>query len=99
MIEMHRKYAGKGLAVISLSLDDPTDKAAVAEAEKFLKEKKAVCTNVLLDESFGEGFEKLQHRCDPSRLCLRSGRQRRSSGSRWTTRTTSSLTTKWKRLS
>ena len=59
VIEMHRKYASKGLAVISLSLDDPTDKAAVAEAEKFLKEKKAVCTNVLLDESFGEGFEKL----------------------------------------
>jgi thiol-disulfide isomerase/thioredoxin len=59
VIEMHRKYASKGLAVISLSLDDPTDKAAVAEAEKFLKEKKAVCTNVLLEESFGEGFEKL----------------------------------------
>lgn len=59
VIEMYRKYASKGLGVISLSLDDPTDKAAVAEAEKFLKEKKAVCTNVLLDESFGEGFEKL----------------------------------------
>ncbi|MFI5456673.1 MAG: TlpA family protein disulfide reductase, partial [Isosphaerales bacterium] len=42
-----------------LSLDDPTDKAAVAEAEKFLKQKKAVFTNVLLDENFGEGFEKL----------------------------------------
>jgi thiol-disulfide isomerase/thioredoxin len=59
VIEMHRKYGPKGLAVISLSLDDPSDKAAVAEAEKFLKEKKAVFTNVLLDENFGEGFEKL----------------------------------------
>ena len=29
LVEMHRKYAKKGLAVISLSLDDPTDKAAV----------------------------------------------------------------------
>jgi thiol-disulfide isomerase/thioredoxin len=59
LVEMYHKYAGKGLAVISLSLDDPTDKAAVAEAEKFLKEKNAQFTNVLLDETFGEGFEKL----------------------------------------
>jgi hypothetical protein len=56
---MYQKYASKGLDVISLSLDDPTDKAAVTEAERFLKEKKAVMTNVLLDEAFGEGFEKL----------------------------------------
>src|SRR5208337_4943313 len=42
LVEMYRKYAGKGLAVISLTLDDPTDAKAVAEAEKFLREKKAV---------------------------------------------------------
>jgi thiol-disulfide isomerase/thioredoxin len=59
VVEMHRKYASKGLAVISLSLDDPSDKAAVDEAEKFLKAKKAAFTNVLLDENFGDGFEKL----------------------------------------
>jgi thiol-disulfide isomerase/thioredoxin len=59
VIEMHRKYAKKGLAVISLSLDDPTSKHAIAEAEKFLKEKKSVVTNVLLEEEFGVGFEKL----------------------------------------
>src|SRR5437870_6090671 len=35
VVEMHRKYGPKGLAVVSLALDDPTDKAAVAEAEKF----------------------------------------------------------------
>ena len=51
---------------ISLSLDDPTDKAAVAEAEKFLKEKKAVFTNVLLDENFGDGFEKLNINAIPA---------------------------------
>ena len=56
---MHRKYSGKGLAVISLTLDDPTDAKAVAEAEKFLREKKAVFTNVLLDENYGDGFDKL----------------------------------------
>lgn len=59
LVEMHRKYASKGLNVVSLSLDDPTDKAAIGEAEKFLKEKKAVFTNVLLDENFGDGFDKL----------------------------------------
>jgi thiol-disulfide isomerase/thioredoxin len=59
VIEMNRKYSPKGLAFISLSLDDPSDKNAVAEAERFLKEKKALFTNVLLDESFGDGFDKL----------------------------------------
>jgi len=66
VLEMHRKYGEKGLAVISLSLDDPTDKAAVAEAERFLKQKQAVFTNVLLDENFGEGFEKLNINAIPA---------------------------------
>ncbi len=59
LVEMHRKYAAKGLAVISLTLDDPTDAKAIAEAKKFLQEKKAVFTNVLLDENYGDGFDKL----------------------------------------
>ena len=66
LVEMHRKYAKQGLAVISLSLDDPTDKAAVAEAEKFLKAQKAPFTNVLLNENFGEGFEKLNINAIPA---------------------------------
>jgi thiol-disulfide isomerase/thioredoxin len=59
LVEMHRKFAGKGLKVISLTLDDPTDKKAVAAAEKFLQEKKAVFMNVLLDENYGDGFDRL----------------------------------------
>jgi len=59
LVEMNRKYRDKGLAVISLSLDDNTDKSALADAEKFLREKNARFTNVLLDEEFGVGFEKL----------------------------------------
>lgn len=59
LIEMHKKYGPKGLAVISLSLDDPTDDKAVAEAEAFLKEKKATFTNVLLKENYGDGYDKL----------------------------------------
>ena len=66
LVEMHRKYAKQGLAVISFSLDDPTDKAAIREAEKFLKAKKAGFTNVLLDENFGDGFEKLKINAIPA---------------------------------
>lgn len=59
VIEMNRKYGPKGLAFISLSLDDPSDNNAVAAAERFLKEQKAVFTNVLLEEPSGDGFDKL----------------------------------------
>jgi thiol-disulfide isomerase/thioredoxin len=59
LVEMHRKFANKGLKVISLTLDDPTDKQAVAAAEKFLQEKQAVFMNILLDENFGDGFDRL----------------------------------------
>ena len=38
----------------------------MAEAEKFLKEKKAAFTNVLLDENFGDGFEKLNINAIPA---------------------------------
>ncbi|MGO9469141.1 MAG: TlpA family protein disulfide reductase [Isosphaeraceae bacterium] len=66
VLAMHRRFAKKGLAVVSLSLDDPTNKAAVAEAEKFLKEKNSVVTNVLLDEESGEGYEKLNINAIPA---------------------------------
>jgi thiol-disulfide isomerase/thioredoxin len=66
LIEMHRKYAGQGLNVVSLTLDDPTDEKAVAAAEKFLKEKAAVFTNVLLDENFGDGFDRLDINAIPA---------------------------------
>jgi len=60
LVEMHRKYGPKGLAVISLSMDDPTDAKAVASAKAFLEEKKAAFTNVLLNEDYGDGFDKLR---------------------------------------
>jgi thiol-disulfide isomerase/thioredoxin len=66
VVEMQKKYAPKGLAVISLSLDDPANKAAVAEAERFLKEQKATFTNVLLDENFPDGFDKLNINAIPA---------------------------------
>jgi thiol-disulfide isomerase/thioredoxin len=66
VVAMNKKFGPKGLAVISLSLDDPTDKAAVAEAERFLKEKNATFTNILLDENLGDGFDKLNINAIPA---------------------------------
>ncbi len=58
VLEMHKKFADKGLQVISLSFDDPEDEAAVKEAMKFLESKKSNIINILFDEGEGGGFEK-----------------------------------------
>ena len=60
LVEMHKKYTGKGLQVISLSLDDTSDATALVDAKKFLTEKKSTFKNIVLDEEFGIGFEKLE---------------------------------------
>ena len=59
VVEMHQKYAGKGLAVVSLSLDDADKPKKVAEATTFLQSKKATFSNYLLDETNEDAFEKL----------------------------------------
>lgn len=59
LVEMHHKYGAKGLRTVSLSLDDTTDAKAVEAARAFLREKKATFLNVLLDEDYGVGFDKL----------------------------------------
>ena len=66
VVAMNQKYAGKGLAVASLSFDDPADAKQVGEAEKFLNEKKATFTNYLLDEPNLGGFEKLNINAIPA---------------------------------
>jgi len=66
LVEMHRKFGPKGLAVASLSLDDISDKGAVAEARQFLKEKDAQFANYLMNEEFGVGFEKLNINAIPA---------------------------------
>jgi thiol-disulfide isomerase/thioredoxin len=58
VVLMSQKYGDKGLAVASLSFDDPAETKQVDEARQFLREKKANFTNYLLDEEFGVGFEK-----------------------------------------
>jgi thiol-disulfide isomerase/thioredoxin len=45
LVEKHRKYADRGLAVISLSLDKPAD---AGQAVQFLRQQKATFTNLHL---------------------------------------------------
>ena len=59
LVEMSSKYADKGLVAISLSLDDADKPQKVAAATAFLKEKKAVFTNLILAERTDDAFEKL----------------------------------------
>jgi len=66
LVQMHETYGPKGLAVISLSLDDPEDKKALAEARGFLKAKKATFANFYIDEEVGAGFEKLDINAIPA---------------------------------
>lgn len=66
LVEMHKKYADRGLSVVSLSVDDPTDKKAAADALAFLKEKNATFTNVLLNEEEGVAFERLKMQAIPA---------------------------------
>ena len=48
---MHEKYAKEGLVVISVALDDIKEEPEAKErALKFLKDKRANFTNLLLDE-------------------------------------------------
>ena len=51
VVAMHAKYGGKGLAVVSLSMDPPDDPKAVAAAEAFLREQKATFTNLRMSEA------------------------------------------------
>jgi thiol-disulfide isomerase/thioredoxin len=66
LVAMHKRFADKGLQVISLSLDDTTDAKALESARKFLSEKKATFLNVVLDEDFGVGFDKLNINAIPA---------------------------------
>jgi thiol-disulfide isomerase/thioredoxin len=57
VVEMHKKYGEKGLAVCSLSMDDGKESKEVAEVLKFLKSQDAVFTNFVANDP-EEMFEK-----------------------------------------
>ena len=59
IVDLSDKYAGKGIAFASISLDDSSKPKKVADATEFLKSKKANFSNYLLKEPQDEAFEKL----------------------------------------
>ncbi|MFO0919172.1 MAG: thioredoxin domain-containing protein [Planctomycetaceae bacterium] len=53
-VELHRKYSPQGLAVISLSFDDPTDQGAPPpKVVEFLKEQRAAFENYVSGADLG----------------------------------------------
>ncbi len=50
LVELHRKYAVRGLTAVSVSLDDPHDAEAHERVRKFLATKGAEFINFVLDE-------------------------------------------------
>lgn len=66
LVAMHHKYAGKGLAVASLTLDPPDDARALADARKFLKAQGATFPNYLMNEEEGVGYERLDINAIPA---------------------------------
>jgi len=66
LIELNAKYGPRGLQVVSLSLDDTSNPKDVEAAREFLSQKKATFLNVLLDEEFGVGYEKLNINAIPA---------------------------------
>ncbi len=56
---MHKKYAKDGVVAVSVSLDDLSDKEVKDRIIKFLVEKKATFTNLILDEKPDDSTKKL----------------------------------------
>ena len=67
---MHEKYAGKGLVVVSVSLDKSTDDPDTqsARALKFLQKQRASFTNLLLDEQTPVWQEKFDISAPPAQF-------------------------------
>ena len=77
MVEMHHRYKDKGVAFVSLSVDNREDQRAIAAAREFLRKQNAVFENYLLDENILQDFEKLDLLGIPAVLIYdREGRRR-----------------------
>jgi hypothetical protein len=57
---MHRKYASRGLAAVSVSLDDPKDAKDHEKVMRFLKEQQAAFLNVQMNATPEEWQERLK---------------------------------------
>jgi hypothetical protein len=66
LVEMHKKYADKGLVVVTVSVDSLNKKDLVKQANDFLRTLNSPCRNFLLDESPELVQEKLGFVFPPS---------------------------------
>ena len=85
LVEMHKKYADKGLAVVSLSLDDPDQPKKVAEATGVPQGEEGRPSPTSSSTRDRGRLREARHQRHPGRLPLSAPTARRSSGSRWTT--------------
>ncbi len=67
-----REYAGKGLAVVSLSFDDPADEPSRSATPRSSSARRRPSSPTSCSTRIrASGFEKLEHQRDPGRLPLR----------------------------
>ena len=59
MVEMNKKYAGKGVTFISLLLEDPEEPEAIVMAKKFLVKQQADFKHYFMNENLMLSFDKL----------------------------------------
>jgi len=66
MVELSQRYQDRGVAFLSLSLDDREDEAALAFGKEFLNRQQADFAHYLLDEDLLDGFEKIDLQTVPA---------------------------------
>jgi len=59
LVQMHKKYAADGLVAISINADDLEEKDIKERVNRFLTEKGATFTNVILDDKDDSLVKKL----------------------------------------
>lgn len=59
MVQLDKRYAGRGVQIVSMNLDDRGDSDAIAAANRFLRSVDARFPNYRMDENLMLAFEKL----------------------------------------
>lgn len=60
IVALHQQYANRGLVVITVSLDEPHQPGQRDRVLGFLRQQRANCVNLLLDESYSFWQDKLK---------------------------------------
>jgi thiol-disulfide isomerase/thioredoxin len=66
VVALQRKYAQKGLSVVSVSVDDVTDAETRERVKAFLQQQRSTCRNLLLAEKPEVWIAKLKMNSIPS---------------------------------